>query len=54
MKQKKLYLSPESDGMTLLHEIPLCTSYTGPETTYTGEVNDFATIEEVDISSLWN
>lgn len=53
MKRKHLYEPPEGKGILLRVDATFCASYTGPETTYTGQVNDFTDIDEVDISDIW-
>lgn len=56
MKQKVLYQRPESscECFQLLGVNLICSSYSGPQTSYTGAVNDFSDIDETDISDLWN
>lgn len=50
MKQKTFYESPVSQGVALHAEGVVCSS----TTTYTGQVNDFNNITEVDITGLWD
>ncbi len=54
MNRKLHYEQPVSKELRLWVDTTFCASYTGPQTTYTGQVNDFSDIDEVDISNLWN
>lgn len=54
MNRKHLYELPESKPIHLRNEASYCASYTGPQTTYAGQVNNFSDIDEVDISDLWD
>lgn len=54
MNRKQLYDLPESKSIILRNEASYCASYTGPQTTYGGQVNNFSDIDEVDISNLWD
>lgn len=54
MNRKHLYELPESKPILLRNEASFCASYTGPTKTQNAGTNDFADIDEVDISGLWN
>lgn len=55
MNRKHLYEPPEGKELLLKVDTTFCASYTGPQVTGDYDVTkNFADIDEVDISSLWD